>query len=106
MKFERFVSCTDVKDVFIKLYNTDVEAKLLIDDIISEDWEDIGFDSFINTACSEALWEILDMIADESEIKQSIEKLLIFDEPDNKYNWEQCEGFASKKDFNQWWYGR
>lgn len=104
MRYDRYVDCTDVKDVFVTLYNTEVEAKLLIDDIIAEDWEDIGFDSFINTACEDALWEILDLLSDDSDIRARIEALVIFDE--SSRGWERCDGFASKKDFVNWWYGR
>lgn len=105
MRYSRYVESICPKDIMIAVYNENVEAKLLIDDIIYEDWNDIGFDSFINTACEEALWEVLDIISDDRDIRKAIENKLFFDESEGK-DWEVCPAFASEKDFNNWWYRR
>lgn len=104
MRYDRYKNLTDVKDVMIQLYNNNAEAKLLIDDIIIDEWESIGFESFINTACDEALWEVVDLLADDKDIRADIDRLIIFEEEPR--GWEECDGFASKQDFNKWWYGR
>lgn len=105
MRYSRYVDVACAKDIVISVYNENVDSKLLIDDIIYEDWEDIGFDSFINTACEEVLWEILDIISDEKLVRKAVEDKLFFYEPESK-DWEVCPAFASEKDFKNWWHGR
>lgn len=105
MRYTRYVGCVNVKELITELYTSNPDFRLLLDDIIYEDWEDIGFDSFINTACDEALWEALDTISNDRELKKAIEEKLFFAEPESA-DWEVCPAFASEKDFNNWWYGR
>lgn len=105
MRYTRYVDCVNVKELITELYTSNLDFRLSLDDIIYEDWEDIGFDSFINTACDEALWEALDTISNDRELKKSIEDKLFFAEPESA-DWEVCPAFASERDFNDWWYGR
>lgn len=105
MRYSRYVDSVNVKELITELYDSNLDFKLFLDDIIYEAWEDIGFDSFINTACEEALWDTLDMISDDSSARKAIEDKLFFYEPDSK-DWEVCPAFASEKDFNNWWYSR
>lgn len=105
MRYTRYVGCVNVKELITELYTSNPDFRLLLDDIIYEDWEDIGFDSFINTACDEALWEALDTISNDRELKKAIEDKLFFAEPESA-DWEVCPAFSSERDFNDWWYRR
>lgn len=101
LNVERYLDIIDVRDLSKKVCEKNEDISLEFNDLIYDVYGEEDFDNFLKTHSDNNIWNILDLLSDNSEFKYIIEDLIIFDET-SKNNWSECEGFASKKDFWEW----
>lgn len=101
---EKYKDLTDCRFVLNKIYSDNEEARLEISDLIFDLYSSEDFENFLKTNSDENIWYILDLLSDNNEFKYIIEDLIVFsyEASPKKVNgtcWNECEGFASRKDF-------
>lgn len=101
---ERYKDSTDCSFVLKQMYYGNDEARLEINDLIFDLYSLDDFDNFLKTNSDEHIWNVLDILSDNDEFRKNIENLILFNynfsnKKEKIYCWDECEGFASERDF-------